>query len=94
MQAIKLLGVEKGKKNKVNLLFLVGDRLLKTVGKAFQKDKDLTSILKGHPDEHVELLKKMQAFLKLQQKSNLMLLRELAMLESERLNKEKPKYTI
>lgn len=41
-----MLGAEKGKKNKMNLLFLSGSRLLKYVGQSFDREKNLTGILK------------------------------------------------
>ena len=46
MQAIKLLGCEKGKKGRVNLLFLAGDRLLSYVGTCYEREKVMTSYLK------------------------------------------------
>lgn len=45
-KVIKLLGVEKGKKNKTNLVFLVGNRVLKSIEQSHSTEKALTSLLK------------------------------------------------
>ena len=45
LQAVKLLGSEKGKKGKVNLLFVAGDRLLDSVAEYCAREKSLTSLL-------------------------------------------------
>lgn len=45
-QAIKLLYVEKGKKNKSNLYFLCGNRLLSYMDKCVKREKSLISSLK------------------------------------------------
>lgn len=46
LKVIKLLGVEKGKKNKTNLVFLVGNRVLKSIEQSHSTEKALTSLLK------------------------------------------------
>lgn len=45
-KVIKLLGVEKGKKNKTNLVFLAGNRVLKSIEQSHNTEKALTSLLK------------------------------------------------
>lgn len=45
-QVIRLVGTEKGKKNKTNLIFLAGNRVLKYVEKSYNKDRSLVSLLK------------------------------------------------
>ncbi|CAL8381793.1 alanyl-tRNA editing protein Aarsd1 [Gadus morhua] len=80
LQAIKLLSTEKGKKNKTNLIFLVGNRVLKYAEKCYSTERSLVSLLKTGPDEHVEAVAKTQKCVKLLQKSNLGLLRDLALL--------------
>lgn len=45
-KVIKLLGTEKGKKNKINLVFLAGNRVLKSVEQSHSTEKALTSLLK------------------------------------------------
>ncbi|XP_029428420.1 alanyl-tRNA editing protein Aarsd1-B-like isoform X2 [Rhinatrema bivittatum] len=80
LQAIKILGTEKGKKNKTNMLFLAGNRVLKYAERSHAVEKALTSLLKNGPDEHVEAVEKLQKSVKLLQKTNLNLLRDLAVL--------------
>lgn len=80
LQVIKLLGIEKGKKNKTNLTFLAGTRVLNYVGRSHATEKALTSLLKTGPEEHVEAVDKLQKSTKLLQKNNLNLLRDLAVL--------------
>ncbi|KAM9837551.1 alanyl-tRNA editing protein Aarsd1 isoform 2-T2 [Aulostomus maculatus] len=80
LQVIKLLGTEKGKKNKTNLIFLAGNRVLKYAEKSFSTERSLVSLLKTGPDEHVEAVDKLQKSVKLLQKTNLSLLRDMAVL--------------
>ncbi|KAL7977035.1 hypothetical protein Chor_008984 [Crotalus horridus] len=46
LQVVKLLGTEKGKKNKINLIFLAGNRVLKSLDRSHATEKALTSLLK------------------------------------------------
>ncbi|NXE70596.1 AASD1 protein, partial [Calcarius ornatus] len=80
LKVIKLLGVEKGKKNKTNLVFLVGNRVLKSIEQSHSTEKALTSLLKNGPGEHIEAVKRLQSSVKLLQKNNLNLLRDIAVL--------------
>ncbi|XP_012705397.2 alanyl-tRNA editing protein Aarsd1 [Fundulus heteroclitus] len=80
LQVIKLLGTEKGKKNKINLIFLAGNRVLKYSEKSYSTERSLVSLLKTGPDEHVEVVDKLQKSVKLLQKTNLSLLRDMAVL--------------
>ncbi|XP_050571501.1 alanyl-tRNA editing protein Aarsd1 isoform X3 [Cygnus atratus] len=80
LQVIKLLGTEKGKKNKTNLVFLAGNRVLKSIEQSHNTEKALTSLLKNGPSEHVEAVKRLQSSVKLLQKNNLNLLRDIAVL--------------
>ncbi|XP_027884245.1 alanyl-tRNA editing protein Aarsd1 [Xiphophorus couchianus] len=80
LQVIKLLGTEKGKKNKTNLIFLTGNRVLKYAEKSYSTERSLVSLLKTGPDEHVEAVEKIQKSVKMLQKSNLSLLRDMAVL--------------
>uniref|UniRef100_A0A8C2W1Z8 Alanyl-tRNA synthetase domain containing 1 n=1 Tax=Chinchilla lanigera TaxID=34839 RepID=A0A8C2W1Z8_CHILA len=47
LQVIKILGTEKGKKNKTNLLFLAGQRVLQWVQRSHATEKALTALLKA-----------------------------------------------
>ncbi|CAO2645449.1 Alanyl-tRNA editing protein Aarsd1, partial [Lemmus lemmus] len=47
LQVIKILGTEKGKKNKSNLIFLAGHRVLKWMERSHGREKALTTLLKG-----------------------------------------------
>ncbi|KAK9529890.1 hypothetical protein VZT92_011439 [Zoarces viviparus] len=80
LQVIKLLGTEKGKKNKTNLIFLTGNRVLKYAEKSYSTERSMVSLLKTGPDEHVEAVDKLQKSVKLLQKTNLSLLRDMAVL--------------
>uniref|UniRef100_A0A3Q3LC95 Alanyl-tRNA synthetase domain containing 1 n=1 Tax=Mastacembelus armatus TaxID=205130 RepID=A0A3Q3LC95_9TELE len=70
LQVIKFLGTEKGKKNKTNLIFLAGTRVLKYVEKSYSVERSLVSLLKTGPDDHVEAVDKLQKSVKLLQKYN------------------------
>ncbi|MBZ3877439.1 Alanyl-tRNA editing protein Aarsd1 [Sciurus carolinensis] len=78
LQVIKILGTEKGKKNKTNLVFLAGNRVLKWMERSHGTEKALTTLLKCGAEDHVEAVKKLQNSSKLLQKNNLNLLRDLA----------------
>uniref|UniRef100_A0A452DTA0 Alanyl-tRNA editing protein Aarsd1 n=1 Tax=Capra hircus TaxID=9925 RepID=A0A452DTA0_CAPHI len=78
LQVIKILGTEKGKKNKTNLIFLAGNRVLKWMERSHGIEKALTALLKCGAEDHVEAVKKLQNSSKLLQKNNLNLLRDLA----------------
>ncbi|XP_061823490.1 alanyl-tRNA editing protein Aarsd1 [Nerophis lumbriciformis] len=80
LQVIKLLGTEKGKKNKTNLMFLVGNRVLKYAERSYSTERSLVALLKTGPDEHVEAVDKLQKSAKLLHKTNLSLLRDMALL--------------
>uniref|UniRef100_A0A8D2P5L8 Threonyl/alanyl tRNA synthetase SAD domain-containing protein n=1 Tax=Zosterops lateralis melanops TaxID=1220523 RepID=A0A8D2P5L8_ZOSLA len=76
LQVIKLLGVEKGKKNKTNLVFLAGNRVLKSIEQSHNTEKGTC----GAVHDHVEAVKRLQSSVKLLQKNNLNLLRDIAVL--------------
>ncbi|KAM5126308.1 alanyl-tRNA editing protein Aarsd1 isoform 1-T4 [Mantella aurantiaca] len=80
LQAVKILGTEKGKKNKTNLIFIAGERLLHYAARSYATERSLTALLKNGPEQHVESVDKLQKSLKILQKNNLSLLRDLAVL--------------
>ncbi|XP_072105760.1 alanyl-tRNA editing protein Aarsd1 [Mobula birostris] len=94
LQAIKILGTEKGKKKKINLLFLVGNRVLKYAEKSLRVEKALTSLLKNGPEQHVEAVDRLQKSVKLLQKNNLSLLRDLALLTAKNFKSDPNKCKI
>lgn len=65
IQAVKLLYAEKGKKNKTNLFFLAGGRILKYLTKALDREAKMTKLLKNEPEQHAELVEKLQNNLKI-----------------------------
>uniref|UniRef100_A0A8C1YH49 Alanyl-tRNA synthetase domain containing 1 n=1 Tax=Cyprinus carpio TaxID=7962 RepID=A0A8C1YH49_CYPCA len=89
LQVIKILGTEKGKKNKTNLIFIAGNRVLKYAEKSYSIEKSLTGLLKTGADEHVDAVDKLQKTVKRLQKSNLIILREMAVLIAQNF-KNKP----
>lgn len=46
LQAIKLLGTEKGKKGCVNLLFHAGGRVMSALGKSLDIERQINSLMK------------------------------------------------
>lgn len=84
LQCIKLLHAEKGKKNKTNLFFLVGGRVLKNFTDSLNRESNLTKLLKCEPDSHVPLVQKLQQNLKTTNKKFTSVLKELAVLEAEK----------
>lgn len=91
LQAIKLVGAEKGKKGKVNLMFLVGGRVLKRLSTMFEREQALTGILNNGPDAHVSLVDKLMKSVKLSNKYLQTVLRDIAVLEANTLKSKEPK---
>ncbi|PSN34908.1 Alanyl-tRNA editing protein Aarsd1-B [Blattella germanica] len=91
LQAIKLLRVEKGKKDKSNLYFLAGSRVLQYLGGCLQREQKLTALLKNSPAEHVALVDKLQKSLKLANKNLQSVLKELAVQEAAKLKQKDPR---
>ncbi|KAJ8035531.1 Alanyl-tRNA editing protein Aarsd1 [Holothuria leucospilota] len=84
LQMIKLISAEKGKKNKTNLYYVAGDRVLKYLAASIEVEKKLNKLLKCGQDEYAQAVEKQQKTLKATNKSNLLLLREIAVLEGQR----------
>ncbi|KAK6632560.1 hypothetical protein RUM43_013328 [Polyplax serrata] len=91
LQCIKLLHAEKGKKNKTNLFFLTGNRVLKYLSECLNRECGLTQLLKNEPASHVDLVKKLQQNLKITNKKLMVLLKEIAICEAEKFRRLKPK---
>ncbi|XP_046458517.1 alanyl-tRNA editing protein Aarsd1-B-like [Daphnia pulex] len=94
LQFIKLLYAEKGKKNKTNLFFISGNRVLDYINRSLDRERQLTKILKNGPEDHVDLANKLQASVKLSQKTLQTLMKELAVNQAEKIKTEKPKFSI
>lgn len=83
LQMVKLLSVEKGKKGKSLVNFLVGDRVRRYLESCHRREKQLTDILRGGPDDHADLASKCMKSLKLSQKGMQSALKELAAKEAK-----------
>ncbi|XP_049863039.1 alanyl-tRNA editing protein Aarsd1 isoform X1 [Schistocerca gregaria] len=91
LQAIKFLYFEKGKKNKTNLHFLVGGRVLKYLSNCLEREKKLTELLQSNPNDHVSLVEKLQKSVKNANKNLVNALKEIAAYEVEKLKSQEPK---
>merc|ERR1719383_497976 len=91
LQAIKLLGAEKGKKGKTNLSFVAAGRVLNYLNNCLDNEKALTGLLKGGPESHVDLVDKLQKNFKNNSKMLTNVSREMATKEVERVTSEPPK---
>ena len=94
LQLIKLLHCEKGKKNKTNLFFLSGNRVINHINRTLQRERQLTAILKNAPEDHVDLVTKLQNTVKITQKTMQSLMKEAALVQAEKIRAEKPKYAV
>ncbi|CAG2105383.1 unnamed protein product [Medioppia subpectinata] len=94
LQSIKLLSAEKGKKNKTNVYFLSGNRVLSYLDKCYKREKALISSLKCTSGDFYSMTEKMKKSLKISQKNCLNAMRDLAKLEAKKFLEltEKPKY--
>lgn len=86
LQCIKLLYAEKSKSS-VIVHFLVGKRVLKRLGDSFERELQLNLALKGGPNQHLELIQKLQNNVKITRKSFQKSLKDIAFLEAEKLQK-------
>ena len=93
LQMVKLLGTEKSKrKGNCFVNFLVGDRVSQFLSDAYRREKKMTSVLNGGPDDHCSLAEKALHNSKKYQKMTQSLLKELASLKVEELKRTKPTY--
>eukprot|EP00095_Tigriopus_kingsejongensis_P000793 maker-scaffold67_size430214-snap-gene-3.31 protein:Tk00793 transcript:maker-scaffold67_size430214-snap-gene-3.31-mRNA-1 annotation:"hypothetical protein DAPPUDRAFT_312382" len=88
LQSVKILSVEKGKKGKCLLNFLVGNRVLRYLACTFKREQALTHHLKGGPDDHVDLVMKYVRNLKTAQKSLQNAFKELAIRDANLMKAE------
>lgn len=110
LQCVKLLNIEK-LKNRQFLNFLIGNRVMKRLQTCFERECELTTILKcvllsnilknkysndfylfnrGGPPSHIELVRKIQASQKSNQRLVSTCLKELALHEAEKLKNLNP----
>lgn len=90
LQVVKLLHTE-SKKGKHWLYFLVGGRVNDYLQVCLGRERIMTKILNNAPEEHLDLVDKMQKTLKVVQKNNSNLLKELAVVEADRVKSLSPK---
>lgn len=93
LQAAKLLYTEKGKKNKTNLYFIFGGRLVKYLSTCVERERKATTFLKCNPKSHIDMIEKIQKQLKTANKKALLVSRELAILEAKQFKALDPKPT-
>uniref|UniRef100_A0A023F7Z2 Putative metal-dependent hydrolase n=1 Tax=Triatoma infestans TaxID=30076 RepID=A0A023F7Z2_TRIIF len=85
LQVVKLMGFEKGKKNKINVNFLVGNRILKRFEKMYKNELSLNLLLRNGPDMHQELIEKLQKTMKLTNKKSDQMMKDLIVLQVKSL---------
>ncbi|XP_025830493.1 alanyl-tRNA editing protein Aarsd1-B-like [Agrilus planipennis] len=91
LQVIKLLHSEKSKrKNKTLLYFLVGNRVLKKLSSCLEREAKLTTLLNNNPNQHYELVERLQKNTKLINKNLQSVLKELAIAEAQKLKNSVP----
>jgi misacylated tRNA(Ala) deacylase len=83
---VKLLCAEKGKKGRSLLYFVVGDRVGRYLDSCYRRERQLTEVLRGGPDDHVELVSKAMKSLKVAQKGIQNALKEIAIKEAAEIN--------
>eukprot|EP00040_Diaphanoeca_grandis_P012798 m.64749 g.64749 ORF g.64749 m.64749 type:complete len:468 (+) comp23473_c0_seq1:80-1483(+) len=69
LQAVKLLKVEKAKKQ-MRVFFLAGDRILTQMGAMFSRQQAITTVLAVRPEQHPETIEKMAKNLREAEKRN------------------------
>lgn len=91
LQCIKLLYAEKGKKNKTNLFFVCGGRVMKYLTECLQREQKLTKLLKNEPGSHADLIDKLQQSIKITNKKLSSVLKELAVYEAKKATEITPR---
>lgn len=92
LQCIKLLHWEKSKrKNQILLHFLVGQRVLKRLEGCVEREQKLTVLLNNGPQQHIDLVEKLQRNVKTTSKNLQMVLKDIVLFETEKLKKQDPK---
>lgn len=91
LQMIKLTGTEKGKKGKIKLNFLAGNRVLLKMEELLLRETALSNLLQNKGSMHVQLTEKIQDSLKNANKKLQTVLREIAVHEADRLKQADPK---
>lgn len=93
LQAIKLFHSEKSKrKGQCLLYFVVGGRVLKKLEEATQREQKITALLNNGPNEHVDLIDKLQKNLKITNKNLQNVLKEIAVVEAKKIKDSQAKY--
>jgi len=90
LQAIKLVWTE-NKKGKNLLFFLVGNRVFRYLQQTIDRERGITAILRNGPEDHLDLIDKMQKSLKTTTKTNSNLLKELAVNDAAKEKAKDPK---
>ncbi|XP_073968945.1 alanyl-tRNA editing protein Aarsd1 isoform X2 [Rhodnius prolixus] len=90
LQVVKLMGFEKGKKNKINMNFLVGNRVLNKIEKLYKNELSLNLLLRNGPDMHQELIEKLQKTVKISNKKADLMMKDLVTLQVKSLKSMAP----
>jgi len=87
LQVVKVVGGE-SRKGKHWVHFLVGDRVTAHLAHLLDRERALTKVLNNAPEEHLQLVTKMQRSLKAAQRISSSLLKEVAAVEAMRAREE------
>ncbi|XP_068233117.1 alanyl-tRNA editing protein Aarsd1-like [Palaemon carinicauda] len=91
IQAIKLLYTEKGKANKMLLYFVAGNRVLRYLGECVTRERELNTVLRTCPSDHVNRIEKLQKDLKSSLKSLRDAFKDLAVCEGQKFLSQNPR---
>ena len=95
LQMVKLLYAEKAKKGKgqkCNVYFLVGDRVSNYLQATFLREQKMNNLLSSGPDDHLMIVEKINKSFKTSNKSVQVLLKELAINDSKFIKEKQLKY--
>ena len=93
LQMIKLLNCEKSKrKGNCVVYFLVGNRVVNYLANSFGREKNMTGLLNGGPDDHQALVEKYVRNAKKYQKTTQNLLKEIATVKATEIKASDKKY--
>ncbi|KAI5752567.1 hypothetical protein M8J77_018195 [Diaphorina citri] len=90
LQSIKLLKTTRAQKKNYLLHFVVGNRVLKKLKETYDRERELSALVKGCPENLIELIKKNIELSKKQNKYLSNVLKDMAVLEAKAVTKDSP----
>lgn len=90
LQVMKLLKTSKAPKGRYLLHFVVGNRVLRKLKETYNREREMSALIKGNPENQIELVQKNIELSKKQNKYLSNVLKDMALLEVKSVGKDSP----